>query len=139
MPLYLPDWSEMVRGVTNSLLRSALFGNVDNGVWSAGVDIAELPLGEDPLLNSDPLEQLLRAIRHFPAPVIAKEMIFTARLIKAEEAEGDHLILSAVKPRKHRCHAQIKKDYIKIKKGLALFLKNPQTVAGYGFAGMRAF
>lgn len=42
------------------------------GVWSAGVDIAELPLGDDPLLYSDPLEQLLRAIRHFPAPVIAK-------------------------------------------------------------------
>jgi methylmalonyl-CoA decarboxylase len=43
----------------------------DNGVWSAGADIAELPLGEDPLLYSDPLEQLLRAVRHFPAPVIA--------------------------------------------------------------------
>ena len=43
----------------------------DTGVWSAGADIAELPLGEDPLLYSDPLEQLLRAVRHFPAPVIA--------------------------------------------------------------------
>ncbi len=43
----------------------------ETGVWSAGADIAELPLGEDPLLYSDPLEQLLRAIRHFPAPVIA--------------------------------------------------------------------
>lgn len=40
-------------------------------VWSAGHDIHELPVGEDPLLYSDPLEQLLRAIRHFPAPVIA--------------------------------------------------------------------
>lgn len=40
-------------------------------VWSAGHDINELPEGEDPLLYSDPLEQLLRAIRHFPAPVIA--------------------------------------------------------------------
>lgn len=115
----------------------------ETGVWSAGADIAELPVGEDPLLYSDPLEQLLRAIRHFPAPVIAmvrgsvwggatdlvlscdivvgddscsfaitpvnlglpyntagtlnfmrrlplnvaKEMIFTARPIKAEEAE----------------------------------------------------
>jgi methylmalonyl-CoA decarboxylase len=43
----------------------------ETGVWSAGADIAELPLGEDPLLYSDPLEQLLRAVRHFPAPVIA--------------------------------------------------------------------
>ena len=45
--------------------------SADTGVFSAGVDIEELPLGEDPLLYSDPLEQLLRAIRHFPAPVIA--------------------------------------------------------------------
>jgi methylmalonyl-CoA decarboxylase len=43
----------------------------DTGVWSAGHSIDELPMGEDPLLYSDPLEQLLRAIRHFPAPVIA--------------------------------------------------------------------
>jgi methylmalonyl-CoA decarboxylase len=40
-------------------------------VWSAGHDINELPAAEDPLLYSDPLEQLLRAVRHFPAPVIA--------------------------------------------------------------------
>lgn len=41
-------------------------------VWSAGQDIDELPGGRrDPLTYSDPLEQLLRAIRTFPAPVIA--------------------------------------------------------------------
>jgi methylmalonyl-CoA decarboxylase len=41
-------------------------------VWSAGQDIDELPGGRrDPLTYNDPLEQLLRAIRTFPAPVIA--------------------------------------------------------------------
>lgn len=41
-------------------------------VWSAGHDIAELPKRDfDPLPYSDPLEQLLRAVAAFPAPVIA--------------------------------------------------------------------
>jgi len=41
-------------------------------VWSAGHDIHELPKGgRDPLAYNDPLEQLLRAVRTFPAPVIA--------------------------------------------------------------------
>ena len=44
---------------------------VAGGVWSAGHDISELPQGgEDPLNYADPLEQLLRNIRRFPAPVI---------------------------------------------------------------------
>jgi methylmalonyl-CoA decarboxylase len=41
-------------------------------VWSAGHDIDELPRGgRDPLAYNDPLEELLRAIRTFPAPVLA--------------------------------------------------------------------
>jgi methylmalonyl-CoA decarboxylase len=41
-------------------------------VWSAGHDINELPRGRrDPLGYDDPLEGLLRAVRAFPAPVIA--------------------------------------------------------------------
>jgi methylmalonyl-CoA decarboxylase len=41
-------------------------------VWSAGHNIDELPGGRrDPLSYNDPLEELLRAIRTFPAPVIA--------------------------------------------------------------------
>lgn len=41
-------------------------------VWSAGQDIDELPTGRrDPLTYNDPLERLLRAVRTFPAPVIA--------------------------------------------------------------------
>ena len=41
-------------------------------VWPAGHDINELPPGgRDPLGYNDPLEGLIRAIRTFPAPVIA--------------------------------------------------------------------
>lgn len=41
-------------------------------VWSAGHDVRELPKGGiDPLPYDDPLEQLLRAVKKFPAPVIA--------------------------------------------------------------------
>ena len=41
-------------------------------VWSAGHDIDELPAGRrDPLSYNDPLEGLIRAIRTFPAPVVA--------------------------------------------------------------------
>jgi len=43
-----------------------------NKVWSAGHDLNELsPKGQDPLGWHDPLEQLLRTISDFPAPVIA--------------------------------------------------------------------
>ena len=41
-------------------------------VWSAGLDINELPQpGQDPLSYGDPLEKALRRVQHFPAPVIA--------------------------------------------------------------------
>lgn len=41
-------------------------------VWSAGSDITELPqANRDPLSYDAPLEEALRAIRTFPAPVIA--------------------------------------------------------------------
>ena len=41
-------------------------------VWSAGHDIDELPRGRrDPLGYNDPLEELIRAVRTLPAPVIA--------------------------------------------------------------------
>lgn len=42
------------------------------GVWSAGHDIDELPVGDrDPLMWDNPIEALLRAIRDLPFPVIA--------------------------------------------------------------------
>jgi methylmalonyl-CoA decarboxylase len=41
-------------------------------VWSAGHDIGELPPGKrDPLGYDDPLEELIRAVRTFPAAVVA--------------------------------------------------------------------
>ena len=41
-------------------------------IWSAGHDIGELPPGKrDPLGYDDPLEELIRAVRTFPAPVVA--------------------------------------------------------------------
>ncbi|HVN63218.1 MAG TPA: methylmalonyl-CoA decarboxylase [Candidatus Binataceae bacterium] len=41
-------------------------------VWSSGHAVDELPAADvDPLPYSDPLEQLLRAVKSFPAPVIA--------------------------------------------------------------------
>ena len=41
-------------------------------VWSAGMDISELPdPGRDPLSYHDPIEIALRVIKRFPAPVIA--------------------------------------------------------------------
>lgn len=41
-------------------------------VWSAGHHIGELPPGKrDPLGYDDPLEELIRAVRTFPAPVVA--------------------------------------------------------------------
>jgi methylmalonyl-CoA decarboxylase len=41
-------------------------------VWSAGHDIGQLPPGQrDPLGYNDPLEELIRAVRTFPAPVVA--------------------------------------------------------------------
>jgi methylmalonyl-CoA decarboxylase len=55
----------------NSVRAVILRAAADATVWSAGHDISELPQGEDPLVYSDPLERLLRAVRAFPAPVIA--------------------------------------------------------------------
>lgn len=41
-------------------------------VWSSGLDIRELPRpGRDPLSYNDPLEQVMRSIQRFPAPVMA--------------------------------------------------------------------
>jgi methylmalonyl-CoA decarboxylase len=60
--------AEMRETARTVVLRSA----AKNPVWSAGHDIHELaPSGQDPLGWHDPLEQLLRAVGDFPAPVIA--------------------------------------------------------------------
>jgi methylmalonyl-CoA decarboxylase len=50
------------------VLRAAQEGKV----WSAGHSVDELPKADiDPLPYNDPLEQLLRGVKSFPAPVIA--------------------------------------------------------------------
>ncbi len=50
------------------VLRSAY----NEKVWSSGHDVDELPKANlDPLPYNDPLEQLLRCVKSFPAPVIA--------------------------------------------------------------------
>jgi methylmalonyl-CoA decarboxylase len=50
------------------ILRSAQ----NEKVWSAGHSVDELPKADiDPLPYDDPLEQLLRAVKAFPAPVVA--------------------------------------------------------------------
>jgi len=65
-------------------------------VWSAGHDIDELPQGRrDPLGYDDPLEGLLRAIRTFPAPVVAMvhgtvwggalDLVLSCDLVTADE------------------------------------------------------
>lgn len=55
-------------GTRAVILRAASFEKV----WSAGHDVDELPQADtDPLPYDDPLEKLLRAVRSFPAPVIA--------------------------------------------------------------------
>ena len=55
-------------GIRAVVLRSAS----PQKVWSAGHAVDELPeANRDPLPYDDPLEQLLRAVTHFPAPVIA--------------------------------------------------------------------
>lgn len=54
-------------GVRAVVLRSAQSGPV----WSAGLDVSELPKADvDPLPYTDRFESLLRAVRGFPAPVL---------------------------------------------------------------------
>ncbi len=57
----------------NNKARAVILGSAEfNPVWSAGHDVSELPeANAEPLPYNDPLEQLLRAVRKFPAPVIA--------------------------------------------------------------------
>ena len=84
--------SMQVRKVRTVVIRAA----AGMSVWSAGHDIAELPRGQrDPLGYDDPLEGLLRAIRKFPAPVVAMvhgtvwggalDLVLSCDLVTADE------------------------------------------------------
>jgi methylmalonyl-CoA decarboxylase len=56
------------KAVRALVLRSAASAKI----WCAGHDVSELPKANiDPLPYSEPMEQLLRAVKAFPAPVIA--------------------------------------------------------------------
>lgn len=65
---FLAALADFQKGAARAVIVRAA---ADAKVWSAGHDISELPRGQDPLLYSDPLERLLRAVKTFPAPVIA--------------------------------------------------------------------
>ena len=84
--------SMQARKVRTVVIRAA----AGMSVWSAGHDIDELPRGRrDPLGYDDPLEGLLRAIRTFPAPVVAMvhgtvwggalDLVLSCDLVTADE------------------------------------------------------
>jgi len=75
------------------IIRSA----TDEKVWSAGHDVDQLPKADiDPLPYGDPLEQLMRAVKSFPAPVIAMvhgsvwggacELVMACDIVLADES-----------------------------------------------------
>ena len=75
----------------------------DVSVWSSGHDIAELPQGRDPLPYSDPFERALRAVKTFPAPVIAMVHgsvwgVATDLVLSCDIAIGDETSSFAVTP-----------------------------------------
>jgi methylmalonyl-CoA decarboxylase len=75
----------------------------DASVWSSGHDISELPQGRDPLPYSDPFERALRAVKTFPAPVIAMVHgsvwgVATDLVLSCDIAIGDETSTFAVTP-----------------------------------------
>lgn len=75
----------------------------DAHVWSSGHDITELPQGQDPLPYSDPFERALRAVKTFPAPVIAMVHgsvwgVATDLVLSCDIAIGDETCSFAVTP-----------------------------------------
>src|SRR5690348_5206808 len=75
----------------------------DARVWSSGHDITELPQGQDPLPYSDPFERALRAVKTFPAPVIAMVHgsvwgVATDLVLSCDIAIGDETCSFAVTP-----------------------------------------
>ena len=72
-------------------------------VWSSGHDISELPQGQDPLPYTDPFERALRAVKSFPAPVIAMVHgsvwgVATDLVLSCDLAIGDHTSSFAITP-----------------------------------------
>ena len=74
-----------------------------SSVWSSGHDISELPQCQDPLPYSDPFERALRAVKTFPAPVIAMVHgsvwgVATDLVLSCDLAIGDETSSFAVTP-----------------------------------------
>src|SRR5947209_5986450 len=72
-------------------------------VWSSGHDISELPQGEDPLPYTDAFERVVRAVKGFPAPVIAMVHgsvwgVATDLVLSCDIAIGDETSSFAVTP-----------------------------------------
>jgi methylmalonyl-CoA decarboxylase len=84
----------------SALARAVILRSAQDGpVWSSGHAIDELPEADrDPLPYDDPLEQLLRAVKNFPAPVIAMihgsvwggacDLVLACDLVVADESAG---------------------------------------------------
>jgi methylmalonyl-CoA decarboxylase len=75
----------------------------DASVWSSGHDISELPQAQDPLPYSDPFERALRAVKTYPAPVIAMVHgsvwgVATDLVLSCDIAIGDETSSFAVTP-----------------------------------------
>lgn len=72
-PIMLQEIAEALKDFEQNKVRVCIIrANKGVRVWSAGFDIPSLPEpGRDPLSYYDPLENTLRHIQRFPAPVIA--------------------------------------------------------------------
>ena len=69
----LADFIAALNGFKNDGVRAVVI-RAERGarVWSAGLDIGELPVpGRDPLSYNHPIEVALRAVQQLPAPVLA--------------------------------------------------------------------
>ncbi len=62
----------VLNGLRDANVRAVILrAHAGTAVWSAGHDLRELPkTGADPLAYHDPVERVIRAVEHFPAPVI---------------------------------------------------------------------
>ena len=68
----LEEMLEILKNFENNVRVVIIRAKPGSKVWSAGLNIDELPEpGEDPLTFNHPLERVLRAIEEFPVPVIA--------------------------------------------------------------------
>ena len=70
--LLIEEFLAALQSLSDAKVRAVVLrAHPGTAVWSAGHDLRELPKsGADPLAYSDPVERVIRAIEHFPAPVL---------------------------------------------------------------------